>query len=156
MNVTLRTATSSDQAWQFQLHEDAHRALVEAAYGPWDEEQQLQFFLALVHAHNSYIIECDGGAVGAVYLGLRNQDQWLELIEVSSDRQNQGIGSTALDWILSKAENDGRGTLLQVHQLNTGALRLYEQKGFLPAGQTESHELLRHPRAGDGSTKPRQ
>ena len=40
MTTTYRPAVLADEPWLFQLHEDAHRELVEKAYGPWVVEQQ--------------------------------------------------------------------------------------------------------------------
>ncbi|WP_157432288.1 hypothetical protein, partial [Agromyces italicus] len=79
MTITTRMATVTDEGWLFQLHEDAHKELVEAAYGPWIVVQQQEFFRPLVDDHDVFILEQDGSAVGAVYLGIRDEDTWLEL-----------------------------------------------------------------------------
>lgn len=91
-----------------------------------------------------HIIELDGVGVGAVYLRSRESDVWLELIEVSLERQNQGIGAAGLKWVIEEASAQQCGTLLQVHKVNTRARRLYERVGFVPAGETDTHYLLRH------------
>jgi GNAT superfamily N-acetyltransferase len=144
MMITTRAAKSEDEAWLFELHEDAHRELVEAAYGPWIREQQLEFFRPLFDDHEVYIIELAGTPVGSLYLGTRDGDTWLELIEVSSSRQNKGIGAAALGWVIVKSARVGRGVLLQVHRMNGAAKRMYEREGFIEVGQTETHDLLRH------------
>ncbi|WP_022887751.1 GNAT family N-acetyltransferase [Agromyces italicus] len=145
MTITTRMATVTDEGWLFQLHEDAHKELVEAAYGPWIVVQQQEFFRPLVDDHDVFILEQDGSAVGAVYLGIRDEDTWLELIEVTPARQGEGIGAAALSWVVEESVKAGRGTLLQVHKVNEGAKRLYEREGFTDAGTTETHHLLRHP-----------
>ena len=145
MKITMRQATSTDHSWLFELHESAHRALVEKAYGPWDHEQQIGFFASLVSEHDIQILEADGKSVGAVYLGTRDQDTWLELIEVAPTAQNQGIGSAALGLVTHQAASQGHGTLLQVHRVNRDAKRLYEREGFSPFGETATHFLLRRP-----------
>jgi len=144
MEVQLRSAVPEDRPWLFQLHEDAHRDLVEQAYGPWDVEQQLQFFQPLMEDHAVFIVELGGSPVGAVYLGSRDNDLWLELIEVVPGLQGQGIGSAALGWVVTRAREEGRGTRLQVHKLNTRAHQLYEREGFTRADETTTHHLLRH------------
>lgn len=145
MDIRFRSATDADESWLFELHEDAHKELVEAAYGPWERAQQLEFFRPLVDDHAVYVMEQDGARVGAIYLGSRGSDVWLELIEVSPERQSQGVGTAGLEWVIEQATGNDHGTLLQVHRMNTRAHRLYERSGFVPAGETDTHYLLRHP-----------
>lgn len=145
MDIWFRSTTDADESWLFELHENAHKELVEAAYGTWERAQQLAFFHPLVEDHAVYVMEQDGARVGAIYLGSRESDVWLELVEVSPEYQSQGVGTAGLDWVIEKATANDRGTLLQVHRLNTRAHRLYERSGFVPAGETDTHYLLRHP-----------
>jgi GNAT superfamily N-acetyltransferase len=143
--MTTREAVPTDEAWLFQLHEDAHRELIEAAYGPWVLEQQQDFFRPLLDEHDVFVIESAGVSVGACYLGTRGEDTWLELIEVTPSRQGEGLGAEVLRWVVRQSEAAGRGTLLQVHRLNRGAQRLYEREGFAVIGETVTHYFLRHP-----------
>ncbi|MDN5743074.1 MAG: GNAT family N-acetyltransferase [Yaniella sp.] len=145
MTISIRAATYKDEAWLFQLHEDAHKELVEAAYGPWVTVQQQEFFRPLVEDHEVFVLELEGVDVGALYLGRREEDMWLELIEVAPDRQGQGVGAAALSWVVEQSAQAGRGTKLQVHKVNARAKRLYERQGFAEVGETETHHLLRHP-----------
>jgi GNAT superfamily N-acetyltransferase len=142
--MTTRVAVAQDEEWLFRLHEDAHRELIEAAYGPWVLEQQQQFFRPLVDEHEVFVIESAGVRVGACYLGTREGDTWLELIEVTPSRQGEGLGAEGLRWVVRRSEKAGRATLLQVHRLNSGAKRLYEREGFAVTGETVTHYLLRH------------
>jgi GNAT superfamily N-acetyltransferase len=144
MTMTTREAVAEDEAWLFQLHEDAHKELIEAAYGPWVPEQQQDFFRPLVDEHEVFVIESAGVSVGACYLGTREGDTWLELIEMTPSRQGEGLGAEALRWVVRQSEKTGRSTLLQVHRLNSGAKRLYEREGFAVTGETVTHYLLRH------------
>lgn len=145
MRFEVRTATLDDDLWLFQLHENAHRKLVEAAYGPWSVEQQRDFFRPLVDEHDVFVIVADDADVGAIYLGERDGDTWLELIEVDPARQGEGIGAAALHWVASESTSHGRGTRLQVHRINHRAKRLYEREGFASIGETATHHLLRRP-----------
>jgi GNAT superfamily N-acetyltransferase len=141
--MTTREAVAQDETWLFQLHEDAHRELIEAAYGPWVLEQQQQFFRPLVDKYEVFVIESAGVCVGACYLGTREGDTWLELIEVTPSRQGDGLGAEVLRWVVRQSEKAGRATVLQVHRLNIGAKRLYEREGFVVTGETVTHYLLR-------------
>lgn len=82
--------------------------------------------------------------VGAVYLGERDGDTWLDLVEVAPAQQGRGLGGTALRWVTGQAAGRGTGTLLQVHRVNDAARRLYLREGFVPAGETATHHLPRH------------
>lgn len=150
--VQARPATSNDHEWLFELHERAHRELVERAYGPWEDEQQRGFFAPLVDDHDVFILTVGDALVGAVYLGSRDDDVWLELVEVLPEFQRQGYGRSALRWVVARAAEQGSGTLLQVHRVNEDARRLYLSEGFTDAGGTSTHHLLR--KAPQGLTRP--
>lgn len=141
--VHVRSALSSDHEWLYDLHVSAHRDLVERAYGPWEEEQQRGFFTPLVDDHEVFILSVGSSPVGAVYLGSRDGDVWLELVEVLPPFQRQGYGRSALRWVVACAAEQGTGTLLQVHRVNEGARRLYISEGFADVGSTTTHHLLR-------------
>lgn len=145
MTISTRAATDKDEAWLFQLHEDTHKELVEAAYGPWLVAQQQEFFGPLFEGHEVFVLVSEGADVGALYLGKREEDTWLELIEVASAQQGKGIGAAALSWVVEQSASADCGVLLQVHKVNARAKRLYEREGFIEVGATETHHLLRHP-----------
>ncbi|WP_350269374.1 GNAT family N-acetyltransferase [Brevibacterium sp. CBA3109] len=92
-----------------------------------------------------FVLGLDGVDVGALYLGRRAEDTWLELMEVAPDSQGQGVGAAILSWVVEQSAKAGRGTMLQVHKVNARAKRLYEREGFAEVGETETHHLLRHP-----------
>ena len=141
--VQVRPASAGDHEWLYDLHERAHRDLVERAYGPWEDEQQRGFFAPLVDDHEVFVLTVDQSAVGAVYLGSRDGDVWLELVEVLPQLQRQGYGRSALRWVVARAAEQGTGTLLQVHRVNDDARRLYISEGFTDVGSTTTHHLLR-------------
>ena len=95
-SLDIRPATPDDHAWLYDLHEKAHRELVERAYGPWAEAQQREFFAPLVNDHEVFILSDGDTPVGAVYQGTRDGDVWLELVEVSPEFQGRGYGRRAL------------------------------------------------------------
>ena len=142
-SLQVRPVTNEDRDWLFSLHEQAHRELVERAYGPWEEEQQRGFFDPVVNDHDVFILSDGHQNVGAVYIGERDGDVWLELVEVLPDFQRRGYGTIALRWVVSHASEQGMGTLLQVHRVNEDARRLYLSEGFSAAGETDTHHLLR-------------
>jgi len=141
--VRVRPASAGDHEWLYDLHESAHRNLVERAYGPWEDEQQRGFFAPLVDDHEVFVLTVDRSPVGAVYLGSRDGDLWLELVEVLPQLQRRGYGRSALRWVVARAAEQGTGTLLQVHRVNDDARRLYASEGFTDVGSTPTHHLLR-------------
>lgn len=141
--VALRPALEADHEWLYQLHEQAHRELVERAYGPWEEGQQRGFFRPLVNDHEVFVLVDVNEPVGAVYLGERDDDVWLELVEVMPAFQGRGFGTHALRWVVDRAAVQGRSTLLQVHRVNEDARRLYLSEGFVKVDETATHHLLR-------------
>jgi len=142
-SIRVRPVTNEDRDWLFNLHEQAHRELVERAYGPWEAEQQRGFFDPVVNDHDVFILSNGVQKVGAVYIGERDGDVWLELVEVLPEFQRRGYGTVALRWVVTHASEQGVGTLLQVHRVNEDARRLYLSEGFSAAGETETHHLLR-------------
>ncbi len=145
MQLRFRPVRASDHDWLFALHKAAHRELVEAVYQPWDDHEQREvFFAPLVTDFAVSVIERAGCPVGAVYLGLRDADCWLELLEVSPDQQGQGIGTHALAWVTGHAAG-GRATRLQVHRRNARARTLYERAGFTVVAETPKHHMMRCP-----------
>ncbi|MFH8739199.1 MULTISPECIES: GNAT family N-acetyltransferase [unclassified Streptomyces] len=141
--LQVRLATEEDHQWLFKLHEQAHMELVERAYGPWNQDQQRAFFAPVVKDHEVFIFSDGDRQVGAMYLGERDGEMWLELVEVLPEFQRRGYGTRALRWVVARASKQGIGTLLQVHRVNEDARRLYLSEGFSPAGETETHHLLR-------------
>ncbi|MFJ1560711.1 GNAT family N-acetyltransferase [Streptomyces mirabilis] len=142
-SVEVRLATQEDHQWLYELHEQAHQELVEKAYGPWKQDQQRAFFAPLVNDHEVFIFSNGDRQVGAVYLGERDGDVWLELVEVLPEFQRRGYGTRAVRWVVERASEQGTGTLLQVHRVNEEAHRLYLSEGFQPAGENETHYLMR-------------
>ncbi|MBO0511471.1 GNAT family N-acetyltransferase [Streptomyces beijiangensis] len=143
ISVEVRPATQEDHQWLYELHEQAHKALVERAYGPWKQDQQRAFFAPVVNDHEVFIFSDGDREVGAVYLGERDGDVWLELVEILPEFQRQGYGTHVVRWVVQRASEQGTGTLLQVHRLNEDAHRLYVSEGFSPAGENETHHLMR-------------
>ena len=86
-----------------------------------------------------------------MYLGSRDGDVWLELVEVLPELQRRGYGRSALRWVVARAEGRGTGTLLQVHRVNEAARRLYLSEGFTDAGGTPTHHVLRKAPQGPAS-----
>lgn len=139
-----RPATSADHEWLFQLHDVAHRDLVERAYGPWEDAQQRQFFQTLLDEFEVLVFEDQTKLVASLYLGEKDGAVWIELVEVDPSHQGQGIGSAVLAWAVERAHAENKGVLLQVHKVNADARRLYLREGFEQVDENDTHYSLRH------------
>ena len=93
----------------------------------------------MVNDHDVFILSDGDQKVGAVYIGERDGDVWLELVEVLPEFQRRGYGTIALRWVVTDASEQGVGTLLQVHRVSEDARRLYLSEGCSAAGETETH-----------------
>ncbi len=144
-HLAARPITAADHEWLFQLHDASHRDLVERAYGPWEDAQQWKFFTPLLDECEVLIFEDNDKPVASIYLGERDGDVWVELVEVHPFQQGQGIGSTVLSWVVDRAHAEGKGILLQVHKVNVDARRLYLREGFEEISENHTHDFLRHP-----------
>jgi ribosomal protein S18 acetylase RimI-like enzyme len=109
---------------------------------PWSEMAypagKLAAFLAAPdEGARRYLIEVEGGEAGVVSV----RDPWLkgpylELLAVLPPFQNQGIGSSVLDWLERAARAQAaRNLWVCASSFNAGALRFYERQGFVRVGE---------------------
>jgi len=67
------------------------------------------------------------------------QIYFLSLIELLPKYQNQGIGTSLIKDLLSKAEKNNKPVYLQVLKSNINAQKLYKSLGFSKVEETETH-----------------
>ena len=140
MDVSLRPATEKDYDFLWWLHGATMRDYVEAIWG-WDEAVQRQFFQVRFNPARMQIVECAGEAVGYISVERREASIFLVAIEIAPGYQGQGIGTGLIRDLQDEAERQGVPLKLQVLQGNP-ARRLYEQLGFVPTGETETHIMM--------------
>jgi len=83
-----------------------------------------------------YILEKNGKTCGYALLA-RSWSQeaggeviWLEELFVLPEARGKGLGNEFLDFLHASFENTVKRFRLEVEEENTGAIRLYKQKGF--------------------------
>lgn len=147
MHFEPRPVTSADHEPLFRLHEAVHRDLFArlAWPSPWNDARQRGYFMPLLRDFEVFVLEDDGDPVASLFLGEQDGDVWIELVEVSPERQRRGLGTAALDWTRDRARAAGKGVLLEVHRRNDAARRLYLREGFTEVDTNETHHFLRHP-----------
>lgn len=144
MRYSLRELLPADFETLFAIHEAAMRHYVEATWGRWDEEFQRDHFRGMLERGMAKVVQVRGEAVGL--LELRDAADQVEVlnIELAPVVQRCGLGTEILGDVIGRAGR--RPVALQVLKVNP-ARRLYERLGFVAAGETATHILMRRPSA---------
>ncbi|HEY1729690.1 MAG TPA: GNAT family protein [Candidatus Baltobacteraceae bacterium] len=132
MMLAVRRATLDDVDFIHVAHDAAHaRAFVHPV--PLDAVRA-----ALEDpARGTFILTKDGERAGMLLLAYDPEAPWLvELRRIIVTKQHGGIGTFALQWLVSRCFNEiGADRIwLEVVESNTRARRLYERAGFKHEG----------------------
>lgn len=135
----LREITEKDFEFIYEVKKNAYKKYVEANWGVWEEEAQIEYFKGFINTYkdNIYIIEYEGQDIG-FYNGEVLEDGKFEIgnICIIPEFQGKGIGSTILIDILN--QNKDRDVVLQYFKQNPVG-KLYIRLGFIPNGETKFH-----------------
>jgi GNAT superfamily N-acetyltransferase len=136
-----RLSTPADRPFLRALHHAAYRDVIVRQFGSWDEQAQDAWFEQSLAEAVMSVVEEEGEPVGAI--GLTSAPDCLYLVELQilPNFQNRGLGSALLDRQLSEARARGVPIRLRV-LLENRARSLYERKGFVITGETETHFLM--------------
>jgi GNAT superfamily N-acetyltransferase len=89
------------------------------------------------------VLDHEGGAVGALWLGLREADAFVMSVDVAEDHRGKGHGRTLMHLAESLAKEAGRDRIgLHVFTGNTPALRLYASLGYEPVRHNMYKQLV--------------
>lgn len=147
--LTYRTAGPDDLPFIIGLIvEDSVVVTEDRAEDAMDEDYRAA--LAAIDAdpnEEMWIVERDSIAVGCFQLsflpGLMRRGMWrgqIEVVHVSADARNLGIGSEMMRWALARCREKGCGMVqLTSNKKRTDAHRFYERLGF-----ARSHEGLKY------------
>lgn len=141
--IGLRSATSADSEYCFQLHKAVMGAYVAAIWG-WDEQIQRDFHARTLIPVRWRIITADGADAGMLHVEHRPTEIYLARIEFHPDHQGRGIGSQLIRSLLHQAHQHGRDLTLDVLVVSQRAQTLYRRLGL--------HEVTRH---GENDIKAR-
>jgi len=134
----------SDRDTLYQIHRSAMRSYVDAVWG-WDEEDQQQRFRTYVNGGGLQAIVVGSEVIGFLHVKRSDQEIRVVNIEVTPAHQGQGIGSTIPGTLLGEGKKEMIPVTLKVLKVNERAYRLYQRLGFVSAGETPTHHLLRYP-----------
>jgi ribosomal protein S18 acetylase RimI-like enzyme len=139
---SLRTATSADRDFLFELNRAAFRAYVDATWG-WDENEQMAFFDARFDPTRRQIVESQGVDIGELVVEDRPHEIYLARVALLPEWQGRGIGRSIVLSLLAQAAATGKTVVLEVLHSNPRAARLYEELGFEVTGRSETHLFMR-------------
>lgn len=141
MKETIKLIPYTDEDYEFvyEIKKEAYKKYVEQCWGIWNDDDQRTRFKESIDKAKSItsIIVFNDKKVG-FYQGdlLDDSTYYIENICVSLEFRGNGIGSTILNNIISKYnENDIK---IQYFKQNPVG-KLYERLGFVPNGETEFH-----------------
>jgi len=151
--ITLRPVTAEDLPLLERVYSSTRTE--ELAIVPWTDEQKSEFLTMQFRAqHADYqgnypdadflVIECDGTSAGRLYVHRRAGEIRVIDIALLPDHRGHGIGSFLLGNLIRESESCGKPLSIHV-EIHNPALRLYQRLGFVPAGETGIHLLMRRP-----------
>jgi ribosomal protein S18 acetylase RimI-like enzyme len=145
-DIALRPAGPDDRVFLWQVHRQSMREQAER-HRAWDDDEQLQLFLAGLDLSVTKIITVSGRDVGLLITIEDEQEIFLRQISLLPAHQKRGTGTRVVRSLLQRAQATGRSVRLQVLKGNP-AQRLYERLGFAVFEQTETHLRMRWRLAG--------
>lgn len=141
--IKTRGATPDDKDFLWKLKVASMRRYVEAVYG-WDDAIQYGFFEKGFRPEGIQIIQCDERDVGMYELQEQEDSWFLSRIEMLPEFQGQGVGTAAMQQLISQASKTDKPLRLQVFRVNP-AQKLYARLGFIKTGETETHIAMELP-----------
>ena len=122
LDLTLRPATTDDQAFALHLTEVCMRAHAEQTWGSWNGHADLDIGI-------DQIIQRSGVEIGMIGVERRPDHWFMHKLYLLPENQNQGIGSTMIERLQSEARTASAEVRLTVLEVNP-ARRFYERHGF--------------------------
>ncbi len=130
-DLELRAATADDDEFLYNLHRRALGDVIEATWGPWDDDLQQQFHRDWFNPEQVEIVLVDGRPAGMIQAHSAPADTfYISRIEVIPEMQNRGVGTALIQHVLERAWQSG-ATAVELHVLELNRVRnLYERLGF--------------------------
>ncbi|MFX0208486.1 MAG: GNAT family N-acetyltransferase, partial [Candidatus Hodarchaeota archaeon] len=86
-----------------------------------------------------HIIQQKGEDIGCMSIEEQNNKIILNIIEISPEYQNKGIGSKLIRDLIKRGSQEKKTIELQVFKVNQRAFKLYKKLGFKLVAETETH-----------------
>ena len=140
--VKIRPATERDREFCYRVMKEAMRTYVEATYGDWKEEWQLQYHDNEFSLSPPEVVSIDGADVGVWKVLRERQRLVLKTIYLLPQFQRQGLGTSLIQQLIRESEDCGLPIELRYLKVNpVGAL--YERLGFSRIKEEGPHIYVR-------------
>ena len=141
--MDLRPAREKDYNFLYLLKNRTLKEYINQTWG-WDEEWQKQYFTEHFNPEDIQIITDLDQDIGVISLIEGENELDISLIEILPEFQNKGIGGSLLKKIIKRGISESKRISLQVLKVNTKAISLYENLGFLIKGQNDTHYFMEY------------
>ena len=129
VSVRLRTAAAADRPFLWTSHCATMRQAIEQTWG-WDDVWQRADFERRFNESAVTILDVEGVDAGCLWLESRPGSIYVSNIQVLPPFQRNGIATTVLRELQSRADARGLTVALAVLEVNGNARRLYERLHF--------------------------
>jgi GNAT superfamily N-acetyltransferase len=127
-SYSLRSATWDDFEFVFQLNKANMRKYVELVR-VWDDAAERADMYQNFIPERDQIVQIDGQDVGVFTVEERDEEIYLNHIELLPEFQGKGIGTALIQKVLTKAASRNKPVTLHVLK-NNPARQFYEHRGF--------------------------
>ena len=139
---TLRPATADDRDFVVEVNRVALGPYLEPTFG-WDEAARDAYFDERFDASGGQVVQVDGVDVGELLVEERPGELVLVRLAVLPDWQGRGIGSAIVRMLAERARELESALALRVFKTNPRAAQLYESRGFVRTGESETDVSMR-------------
>jgi ribosomal protein S18 acetylase RimI-like enzyme len=141
-DFALRPAAKDDLELTYEITRDAMRPYVEATWGEWNEEDQVQQHRASFEPSSTRLVVVGGQEAGLLTTEQEPQFLWLVKLYLLTTFRNQGLGSALLGKVVAEAEELQKPVRLRVLRANTSAKRFYLRHGFAVVGEERERYFM--------------
>ena len=143
MKFSKRLSREADREFLWALHQNSMREYVDQTWG-WRDADHRTRFNQSSRPGDLEIIEIENVPVGFISTESIPGKLRLLSIEITPSYQRQGIATSLIQDLISKATNADQLVELQVLRVNP-ARKLYERLGFALRSETKTHFIMEHP-----------
>ena len=136
--IKFRQVQRNDYDFLYKLKKATLKEYIAQTWG-WDEEWQREYHSQNFNPKLLKIIIKSRIDIGCISIIEENDKYFLSIIEILTKYQNQGIGTSLIKKLLSKAEKKNKTVYLQVLRTNEKAQKLYKNLGFTIDNETDTH-----------------
>lgn len=141
--IYFRSATPEDSEFLYQLKKKTMKEYIAQTWG-WNEQIQRDYHQKNFNPEKCLIIQKKGQDIGCISIEEQPDTLFLNIIEISPEFQNLGIGKSVIQDLIDKGLQENKGIALQVLKVNHKAIKLYKTMGFAISDETETHYYMIH------------